>query len=116
MRNLLWFLSAAAVVLLAIFVLLPVVGVLLLIIVGVLVLAVAFFLAAPLLARLPWFRDRIHVERYGNARTVRFGGGTYTTYRDAGPARPQGEEQPGRLDHGDVIDVEGREIDEPRNE
>lgn len=97
------FLFAAALVLGALF-LLPVLGVLFLVVVAVLVLAVAAFLAAPWLARLPWFRDRIHVEQTPFGQAIRFG--RERGYRD--PHAGQGPRY--NAGTGDVIDVEGREL------
>lgn len=75
MRNVLLFLVVAAMGILAVTVLLPILGVLFLLVAALFVVAVGAFLSAPLLARLPWFRDRIFVERRGAGRTIRFGRG-----------------------------------------
>lgn len=90
MRNLVWLLILVAFGFFAFFVLLPIIGI---VIVAVLVLVIA----APFLMRLPWFRNRVFVYRSGSQP------------RSDGyqPPRPS-------LDHGDVIDVEGREV--PENE
>jgi hypothetical protein len=114
MRNTLISLALTAVAILVVLALLPVVGFLLLFVVAVVVLAIVAFFAAPLLARLPWFRDRIHVDEESGHRSVRFGRGFYTSsyntpYRNAGETDPF-EPPAGHLDDGDVIDVEGREI------
>ncbi len=89
-------------------VLLPLLGVLLLVVVGALVAGVGFFLLAPYLAKLPWFRDRIHVRQRGSFRSVHFGRSDFTGY--SATERPYQEPAGGRLDHTDVIDVEGREL------
>lgn len=96
-------LPAVIAVALGIFVLvtivLPVLGFLLAAVLAVLGLGAVAFFAAPVLARLPWFRDRIHVEEHAFGRTIRFGGSI--------GRRPQ----PRRTgDRGDFIDVEGRTI------
>lgn len=96
MRNALWSLVAAGIVVLAIIVLAPVLGFLFLVLLALLAVGALLLFGAPLLARLPWFRDRIHVERYGSMRSIRFG-----------PAAPN---EPKRYGDDDVIDVEGREI------
>lgn len=101
MRNPLWSLIAAGVLVLAFIVLAPILGFLLLVVVALLGVGVLLYFGAPLLAKLPWFRDRIHVERYGNMRGIRFG--------------PPGQSDPRSYDErsyssDDVIDVEGREI------
>lgn len=96
MRNALWTLVAAGVLVLALIVLAPILGFLLLLLVGAIGLGALVVIGAPLLARLPWFRDRIHVERYGGMRTIRFG--------------PVGQSDRKSYDESDVIDVEGREI------
>jgi hypothetical protein len=100
MRSALLFLVVAAMGVLAVTVLLPILGVLFLLVAGLFVVAVGAMLSAPLLARLPWFRDRIFVEKRGRGRSIRFG-------RGGSAARP------GRRDvDPDVIDVEGREVPE----
>lgn len=110
-RNALFFLGLIAAILLAVTVLLPVLGVIFLVALLALVLAVAMVWAAPLLAKLPWFRDRIYVREEGGRKTVRFGGTVYTSYRGGGPAAgPTDPDSAGRLDDGEVIDVEGREL------
>lgn len=96
-RNALLFLGLVGATILGVAVLLPVLGVVFLIIAALVAVAILALLAAPLLVKLPWFRNRIHVERYGNAQTIRFGRDDFT----------QSEE---RRDQGDVIDVEGREL------
>lgn len=94
MRALVTLFSLVAAGLLAFFVL-P----LLFVVVGIALVAVIVLLfAAPYLMKLPWFRDRIHVYRYNSA------------YQHD-PAQTQSNRP---LDHGDVIDVEGREL--PPNE
>jgi hypothetical protein len=94
---------------LAVVVLLPLLGVILLVVAIVLVLAVGAVLAAPLLAKLPWFRDKFTVEHRGNWKTVRFGGSVFTSYQPGRPEHPA-PESAGQIDAGDVIDVEGEEI------
>ncbi|MFZ5827869.1 MAG: hypothetical protein ACOY94_26490 [Bacillota bacterium] len=114
MRNGTLFLSLVVAALILFFVVLPVLGFILLVVVGVLTLAVVAYLAAPLLAKLPWFRDRIHVEEHGGRRTVRFGRAVYSTYRHRPEqADPFGSRRP---HDDDVIDVEGRELPEKRDE
>ena len=100
MRNALGSLILLGVAALAVIVLLPVLGAIFLVVALVLALVVGFFLAAPLLARLPWFRDRIVVRRYGRSQTIRFDR-DFSTYK----------EQPRQHDP-EVIDVEGRQIAE----
>jgi hypothetical protein len=97
-RNPLWTIITVGVLVLAFIVLAPVLGFLLLILVAALAVGVLLFFGAPLLARLPWFRDRIHVEQHGGMRSVRFGP---SAQRDPSPRSPLSD---------DVIDVEGREI------
>jgi|GEM_PF-5355543 len=94
MRALVMLVSILAAGLLAFFVL-P----LLFIVVGIaLVAVIVLVFLGPYLMKLPWFRDRIHVYRYtGSGRQTR---------PDSEPEQPHGR----RLDHGDVIDVEGREL------
>ncbi|MDF2630104.1 MAG: hypothetical protein K0R39_3935 [Symbiobacteriaceae bacterium] len=104
MRNSLPTLLLLGAGLLAFILLLPILGVLFIILIGLILVVVGLVLAAPFLARLPWFRNRIHVRRHGGFSSVRFGRDTYTTYEE--PHRPEAT----RLDHGDVIDVEGREL------
>jgi len=91
--------------LLAFTLLLPILGVLFIIVIVAILAVVGLVLAAPFLARLPWFRDRIHVRRYGGSASVRFG-------RDAGynPYQEPPDQRSTRLDQGDVIDVVGREL------
>ncbi len=62
MRRWLPSLAFLTVSLLAAFVLIPVLGFVLLVIVGLLVVAVVAVLAAPLLLKLPWFRNRPHTN------------------------------------------------------
>jgi len=111
MRNLAGFLFAGVALFLLATVVLPLVGFLLAAVVAVLAVGAAAYLAAPYLARLPWFRDRIRVEQHGGMRTVRFGRTGFTNFR------PEGGEHFGRRRHdGDIIDVEGRQVaveDEP---
>ena len=104
MRNALPTLLLLGAGLLGFVLLLPILGVLFFIVIGLIVVVVGLVLAAPFLARLPWFRDRIHVHRHGGFSSVRFGRDAYTTYEE--PHRQEAT----RLDHGDVIDVEGREL------
>lgn len=110
MRNAIWSLITLGIALLAVVLLLPVLGVLLLLVAGVAVLFVGAVLAAPWLLKLPWFRRRMHVDQTPFGRTIRFGRGVYTTYtgNPTEPERPAGP----RLDDGDVIDVEGRDLPE----
>lgn len=110
MRNVVLFLSLLAAGLLALFVLLPIIGVILLLLVGLLVVGVGLFLAAPLLCRLPWFRDWIHVDYYGGRRIIRFGRRAYSP-RYERPARPF-EPGGGPANDDNVIDVEGRALPE----
>lgn len=97
-RQALMFLSLLGAALLAVVLLLPVLGILFLLVAA----GVGLLLAVPLLAKLPWFRDRIFVRREGNFRGVRFGRDDFTPHRKENPA--------GKPDEGDVIDVEGREL------
>jgi hypothetical protein len=110
LRNAIWSLITLAIAVLAVIFLLPVLGVLLLVVAGLIVLAVGAIWALPWLMKLPWFKKRIHMEETPFGRTIRFGGGQYTTYRGNPyePERPAGA----HLDEGDVIDVEGRELPE----
>lgn len=103
MRNLFPFLITVAIGVLGFFLLLPILSIFLVIVAGIILLV----LAAPLLMRLPWFRKRIIVHRSGNFTSMRFGKDAYTTY-DGQP--PQAEPARQRLNYGDVIDVEGREL------
>lgn len=106
-RNLAWALTLLIGAVVAFFVLLPVLGIVALIIAA----AVLMMLAAPLLQRLPWFRDRIHVERRGGFRTYRFGSSVFMTYDTSEAVDPDPAPEPlAQLDSGDVIDVEGQEI------
>lgn len=102
MRNALAFLAVIGAAILAIAVLLPVLGAIFVAVAVLLALIISLLLLAPLLVKLPWFRRRIIVERYGNARTIRFGSGAFST------------SQPPSGQPGDVIDVEAREV--PDNE
>lgn len=109
-NSLWWYLSLLGVLLLVIFVVLPVLSVIFMLVVGAIALAALTFLAAPLLSKLPWFRDWIWVENYGGRRVIRFGRRRQTSYQH----RP-GHENPyrsQRVDDGSVIDVEGREVPE----
>lgn len=110
MRNLTYFLTLVVGALIAFFVVLPILGFALVVVLVLAVLAVLAYLALPWLVKLPWFRDRIHVQRHGLGRTVRFGKEAAnphgTAHRDW--QQPQEGEVGRRLD--DVIDVEGREI------
>lgn len=113
MRRGLPYLIFAGITLLAFLVLLPVLGVVLLLALLALGLLVGFMLAAPLLARLPWFRNRIHVKDVGGRKTIRFGGAVYTSYRgEHGHPQRQPPDSSGRLDDGDVIEAEFRELPE----
>lgn len=87
MRNALVTLVLVGLGILAFFALVPALLLVLVAVVGIVVLV----LALPLLAKLPWFRDRIIVHR-----------GTW-------PPPPPPQRPPG-ADQGDVIDVEGREL------
>ncbi|HYG58485.1 MAG TPA: hypothetical protein VD902_10540 [Symbiobacteriaceae bacterium] len=108
MRNVLPYLFLLGVIVLAAVVLLPVLGALLLLaVIVVAVVAVGAF-AAPFLAKLPWFRDRIVVEQRGGRRTVRFGRGFFSSYQP--PPDHQYQERTRQMDQGDVIDVEGRHL------
>jgi hypothetical protein len=106
-RTITWFLTLLVGGLLAWFVLLPVLGFLLMVVVGALLLVGLLIAAAPLLMKLPWFRNWIHVEETLFGKTVRFG----NAYRRRAP-------EPGWSDPAqeDVIDVEGREIPDDREE
>lgn len=103
MRSGFSYLVLLAVVILGGIFLLPLVGFLLIFGVGLLLLVGLLIWAAPWLAKLPWFRDRIHVNRSGGARFVRFGGG----FR---PSEPEPSPHTSTDDVIDVIDVEGREL------
>lgn len=94
MRALVMLFSILAAGLLAFFVL-P----LLFVVVGIaLVAVIVLVFLGPYLMKLPWFRDRIHVYRYtGGGRPYQPDAGSETQHER-------------RLDHGDVIDVEGREL------
>lgn len=104
MRNLIGSLVVMAVGILLVVALLPVLGALFLVVVGVIVIGIAALWAAPLLAKLPWFRDRIHVRRSGSFQSVQFGRGF------AADVRPEPEERETHPELGDVIDVQGREL------
>lgn len=91
MRSPLWYIVMAGVAVLAIVALLPILSVLAVVVLGL----VAVAAVAPYLARLPWFRDRISVQKHRFGRSVRFGGTP-----EPQPRRPA----------DDVIDVEGREL------
>lgn len=80
---------------------------LLAVVVVVIGLAIVGYIAAPFLAKLPWFRDRIHVEQHGRNRTVRFGGTQFTSY--SGPG--QGTSRDPLRHDPNVIDVEGRQVE-----
>lgn len=112
MRNLAWFLSLLGAALVGIFVLLPILGIVILFVAGLLAVVAVGVLAAPLLTRLPWFRNRFTVRRQGGFRTVRFGNSVFMSYSDTSePVDPEPESDPLRqLETGDVIDVEGKEI------
>lgn len=99
-----WYLMWAVAALVAFFVLLPILGMLLVGVVSLMLLGGLFFLAAPFLAKLPWFRDRIHVERHGGGRFIRFGNGASTSH-GGDPFQTRS-----RPVDPDVIDVEGREV------
>jgi len=101
MRNLVSILVLLAAGVLGFIVLLPVLGIIIVLIVAV----IGLFFALPLLARLPWFRNRIIVHRFDGRTHTRYGG-----------APPEEEPPRVRLDHGDVIDVEGRELPEGKAE
>lgn len=106
-RNLAWALTLLGGAVVAFFVLLPVLGIIALILAA----AALVVLAAPLLQRLPWFRDRIHVERRGGFQTYWFGSDGFTTYDTSEAVDPDPEPEPiAELDTGEVIDVEGQEI------
>lgn len=110
MRNLSFLVTLVVGALLTFFVVLPLLGFVLMVVAAVAVLAVIAYFALPWLAKLPWFRDRIHVEQHGFGRSVRFGSGGFSTQR-ARPGQWERAAEPEaaqRLD--DVIDVEGREI------
>lgn len=107
MRNLVWLLTAAAGIFLFVTVILPLLGMLLAGVAVVVGLAVVAYIAAPFLAKLPWFRDRIRVEQHGRGRTIRFGGAQFTSY--GGPAQASSREDWRR--DPDVIDVEGRQVE-----
>jgi len=104
MRNALGSLIVLAVAILIVIALLPVLGVLFLIVAGVVVLAIGALWAAPLLAKLPWFRDRIRVYRSGGFQSVQFG--REFEVRE----QPPHEEREVHRELGDVIDVQGREL------
>lgn len=105
MRTLLTYLIVLGVLIALFALLLPIIGILLLLMAAL----IGFWLAAPFLARLPWFRNWIRVEERGPFRTVRFGSARFTGFSGAG--RPPGERPgAGRIDQGDVIDVEPRVI------
>jgi hypothetical protein len=107
MRSLVWFITAAAAVFILATVVLPLLGMLLAVVVVVIGLAMIAYVAAPFLAKLPWFRDRIHVEQHGRSRTVRFGGTQFTSYTGSAqrPTREPWSDDP------NVIDVEGRQVE-----
>lgn len=100
MRNLVWFLTVVGGALLTFFVLLPVVGFVLMLALVILALLVLAYFALPLLMKLPWFRDRIHVDETIFGKAIRFGS----------RARSRYEGRPRQENPDDVIDVEGREI------
>ncbi|MFZ5622744.1 MAG: hypothetical protein ACOY5W_17135 [Pseudomonadota bacterium] len=109
MRNLTLWLSLLGAAVIGFLVLLPVLGLILFAVLTVLLLTAGAFLAAPLLARLPWFRDRIRVDERDGRRTVRFGSAVFTTQQ----GRPHRDPAEGfRRVEGEVIDVEGRELPE----
>ena len=101
MRSLLALAAVAIGIFVLVTVVLPVLGFLLAAVIAVVGLGAVAVLAAPTLARLPWFRDRIHVEEHGFGRTIRFG--------VDGGRRRQRRSTDGSAD-GDYIDVEGRTI------
>ncbi|MFB5084444.1 hypothetical protein [Symbiobacterium thermophilum] len=98
MRSLLAVIAVAVGIFLLVTVVLPFVGILLAAVLALAGLGVVAYLAAPVLARLPWFRDRIHVEEHPLGRTIRFGA-----------VRVHQRAHARRAD--DFIDVEGRTID-----
>lgn len=105
MRTLLTYLIVLGVLFALFALLLPIIGILLV----VLAAGIGLWLTAPLLSRLPWFRNWIRVEERGPFRTVRFGNTQFTGF--SGARRPEGERPgTGRIDRGEVIDVEPRVI------
>jgi|GEM_PF-1902666 len=105
MRNLIGILLVGLALFVLVSVVLPVVGFLLAAVVAVVAVGALTYFAAPVLARLPWFRDRITVEQHGRSRTVRFGRTQFSSYRDFGAAPRAGSPA------DDVIDVEGRTVE-----
>lgn len=105
MRNLVGILLVGLALFLLVTVVLPVLGFLLAAVVALLAIGAVAYFAAPLLARLPWFRDRIKVEEHGGARTVRFGRTQFSSFGDWSAA-PRAAREPA----DDVIDVEGRTV------
>ncbi|MGE5675100.1 MAG: hypothetical protein ACM3XM_14690 [Mycobacterium leprae] len=117
MRNLLLFLGLAVAAILLVTVLLPILGLILVLLVGLLIVAVGFYFALPLLVKLPWFRDRIRVYRNTRGETIHFdnGGFYYSDMTTQEPPNPDETADPrpaGQLGQGDIIDVEGRDVPE----
>jgi hypothetical protein len=97
-RNVLLFVGLIGAAVLAVVVIVPILGILLIGVAVLLAVLLIAFLAAPLLAKLPWFRGRINVQRSGGRRIIRFGPDAFSRHRDHGPENDD-----------DVIDVEGTE-------
>lgn len=104
MQRLILYLIVFGLFIMGAVVLLPLMGLLLLLVLAV----IGLYLAAPFLARLPWFRDWIHVDEIGGRRIVRFGR-AFTGYRE--PPRRAHWEGSG-LQAGDYIDAETRILDD----
>ena len=98
MRSLPAVIAVAVGIWLLVTVVLPFVGMLLAAVLALAGLGALAYVAAPALARLPWFRDRIHVEEHRFGRTIRFG-------------RVQVQQRAHARRGDDFIDVEGRTID-----
>lgn len=105
MRNLVAYLIVLGVLFALFALLLPILGVLLILFAAL----IGFWLAAPILAQLPWFRNWIKVEERGPFRTVRFGNSQFTGF-SGGRRPPGGRAGADRIDRGEVIDVEPRVI------
>ncbi|HEY8347101.1 MAG TPA: hypothetical protein VIL07_07475 [Symbiobacteriaceae bacterium] len=108
MRSLVFWLILLGAALTGFLILLPLLGFLVVVAGGLLAMAAAVMLAVPLLQRLPWFRDRVRIERRGRFRTVRFGDTVIISYSDDSEPADSEPESRKRLSDGNVIDVEGR--------
>jgi len=101
LQRLLFTLAALSAGVIGLLLLIPILGFLFLLLVTVL----ALVMLLPLLAKLPWFRNWIRVERFNGRKVMRFGRDGFMGYHEKSRSRQTWNVNDRPHNEDDVIDV-----------